>query len=139
MHFNLFTIIILSIISYIADVKTGKDIYQNCIGDNSIKLELLIHHFINVFAQFGWLIDNKYILYCYIVLPVILMIHWKSNNDKCAVSQDINRKCNIPNNPPLRDLWYFIGLKDVKYYSYIQKTYLLSVWLYAIYKLKYKF
>jgi hypothetical protein len=134
--FNLTTIIIISILSYIVDVNSGP--YQDCIQDNSVKLELLVHHFINVFAQLGWLIDNKHILYCYIVLPVILMIHWKTNKDKCAVSQDINKKCNLPNNPPLRDLWYFIGLKDVKYYSYIQKTYLMSVWLYAIYKLKYK-
>lgn len=131
-------IFIAGLLSYIADIYTGPEYYTKCINSIFVNLELLAHHIINIYAHFGWLSNNKILLYGYVAAPIIVLLHWKTNRNRCFLTEDINKKCDIPANTPLRDILYFIGLKtpDNKMDNF-HKLYLVVGWLVALYKLKY--
>ena len=95
---------------------------------------LLAHHIINVFAQFGWMSNNKYILYLYLTTPLIVLLHWKTNNNKCALTEYVNNQCNIKSGEYFRDMWFLIGVKKLKNYDSIQKGYLIVAWIITLVK-----
>ncbi len=129
--------IFLGIIFYYVDIQTAPvGYYDSCIKENTVKAELLAHHILNMYAQFGFLSNNKYFLYGYIVTPLLVLLHWQTNQNKCILTEDINKKCNIPDNEPFRDIWYLLGLKNIKHYNLIHKSYLIFGWLIALKKLK---
>ena len=135
---DILAIISLGILSYIIDVKTApEDYYKECIDDNLVKLELLTHHVLNIYAQFGWLSNNKYLLYGYAVTPLIVLLHWQTNKNRCFLTEDINKKCHIQEDEPFRDFWYLIGFKKLTHYDGLHKLYLILAWLISVYKLKY--
>lgn len=135
---DIFVIIIIGVIFYTIDISTAnKSHYKTCINNKLIQLELLLHHILNIYAQFGWVSNNKYLLYGYVITPLLVLSHWSTNNNKCYLTEDINKKCNIDKNVPFRDMWYLIGIKNIKYYDTCHKLYLIIGWLIALYKIKY--
>lgn len=135
---DILTIVSLGILSYTIDIETApENYYKECIDDKLVKLELLAHHVLNIYAQFGWLSNNKYLLYGYALTPLIVLLHWKTNKNRCILTEDINKKCNIQEDALFRDFWYLIGFKKLRYYDGLHKFYLVLVWLVSLYKLRY--
>ena len=128
---NLNLIIILSLLSYIYDINIDNH-YKYCNNNFSINILLFIHHILSVYIHFGWINNNNPTIY--LLLLVFTMIHWFTNNFKCKYTQYVNEKCNIDINYPLRDIIYFSGLKNSKYYKLIYYTYLIFIIIYLLYK-----
>ena len=95
---------------------------------------MLIHHIINVFAQFGWLSNNKYVLYFYLIVPVIVLLHWKTNDNKCIMTEYVNDQCNIEKGTYFRDFLFLTGVKKLKNYDMGHKVYLIVAWFIALVK-----
>lgn len=127
-------IIIIGIISYIIDVITMKGNYLLCQNILETHTILLTHHIINVFAQFGWLSNNKYELYAYLLAPWIVIAHWSTNDSKCILTEYVNDKCNFEKGVYFRDLWFLLGIKKLKNYEIVHRVYLIIGWIIAIVK-----
>jgi hypothetical protein len=127
-------IIIFGIIFYIIDVLTMKGNYMSCNNMLVTHITLLVHHIINIFAQFGWLSNNKYVLYTYLTAPLIVLLHWKTNDNKCIMTEYVNDQCGIKTGTYFRDLWFLLGIKKLKNYDTIHKIYLIIVWIIAVVK-----
>jgi hypothetical protein len=128
------------IISFLLDVSTSK-----CFKDNVkydifktilILIILLIHHIIYTFIGMGWLFSNKHILMFYAVFLIILVTHWKLNNNKCIVTQVLNSICELKDEP-FYDILYLFGIARFNYYEFIRYTYLVIVFFVTIYKISY--
>jgi hypothetical protein len=129
-------IIVLGICSYIIDIYSGKNTYYKfCYNNYNVQIELLIHHILNIYAQFGWLSNTKVLLQGYVISCIILLCHWNTNNDRCILTEKINKKCNIPIEKPFRDILYAIGFKNLKYYSILHRIYIFVTGIIALYKL----
>jgi hypothetical protein len=129
-------IILLGFLSYLADISTApKNYYKKCINKVNFNVKLLFHHIIIMFIFFGWLSNNKYLLVLYAFIPFILIIHWKINNNRCVMTEDINSMCGLDKDEYVRDFLYLIGFKKSKYYDPFYKTFLLFTFVYVIYKL----
>lgn len=127
-------IIIAGFLSYFYDV-CRDNYYKDCITDISVHSHLLLHHIFNIYTQFGWLSNNKTILFLYLLIPIGVLIHWRTNNNKCLYTQFINNICNIPENKLFRDIWYLLGFKKLKNYDELHEKYLIIVWFIALIKL----
>jgi hypothetical protein len=127
-------ITIIGFLSYLYDI-CKDDYYKDCITDINIQVSLLLHHIFNIYTQFGWLSNNKYILFSYLLIPIGVLIHWRNNNNKCVYTQIVNKHCNIPENNLFRDIWYLLGIKELKNYDQIHETYLIIVWFITLIKL----
>lgn len=103
--------------------------YSNCKNNIHINFLIFIHHILSFYIHFGWIDNNKPIVY--ILILIIGILHWMTNNYKCIYTQSINKLCGIDSNYYLRDIAYFLGLKQNKkiYYGY-----LLSIIIYLLYK-----
>ncbi len=116
----LLTYFLIGLVEYIVDIKTSKFIYkpQHHIG-------LLLHHIFNIFLYFGWLTNNKDILKIIIYFPIITIIAWKINNDKCIFTELINKYYG--NQKYFNDFINVIGLKKLKNFQFLYTTYLLII------------
>ena len=93
--FNKFVILIyLYIFELSLDLVTNK-CYQKLENKDKYKFNiiLLLHHVISVFAQFGWIFNNKKILILYIIQNSIILLHWMTNKGKCFITVIINKLC----------------------------------------------
>lgn len=133
---DLIYIVLMGFLSYLADISTApKNYYRKCINKASFNLKLLLHHIIVMFIFFGWLSNNKYLLMIHAFIPFILIIHWKTNNDRCIMTEDINNMCGLDKDEYIRDFLYIIGFKKTKYYDTVYKIFLLFTFGVVIYKL----
>ena len=121
-------IFLLGIFFFFLDINT----FSYC--DKKVYPALFIHHIINIFAQFGFLCNDKTLLTLYAVAPLLTMLHWQTNENKCFLTEYVNNTCGY--NMYFRDIWYLLGVKDLKYYSQIHYAYLFVGWVIAIVKLK---
>ncbi len=131
-------LIFLSLIIFFIDYFSNN--LQKCLlkKKNNTKLIFisLIHHIFNIFMHFGWIFNNKRILMFYLLLPVITLIHWKTNNDKCILTESVNKICGFSRNNLFNDLFNMIGLKKYKLWN--QKyhyVFLIVAILITIYKI----
>ena len=95
-------ILLFGVISYYLD-STRKI----CNSSNSI---LLIHHMANIFANFGWISNSRVVLEIYLVVPIIVFIHWKTNNNKCILTEWHNKNCGEDLNKPFNDFFNILNL-----------------------------
>jgi len=123
-------ILLLGLISYIYDISID-NYYNICKNNLYIHFLLLIHHIISVYIHFGWININLSNKKLYLLLLLLTIIHWKTNNNKCIFTQYINNKCNVDVNYPFRNIIYFIGLKNNKFLYYI---YLFCIFIYVFNK-----
>lgn len=122
---NIYELFLIAIISFVLDIKTNDCIIQERYTSNKIYLNLLIHHCLHIFANFGWLLNNKKLLYLYVFSPIVCFIHWGTNNNKCTVTQQANKICGINDDEPFHDIYYLLGLKKFKYFNFIHIIYLI--------------
>ena len=128
--------IAIGIVIYFIDINTApKNYYCNCKDNIKAHAILLIHHIIVIYVHFGWLSNNKYILYFYLITFIFLIIHWKTNNNKCILTNIINDECGLEKEVVFRDLTYFIGVKNSNWSNYILIYWLVMGWGIAYIKL----
>lgn len=128
-------LICTSVVFYIIDLEYTGQSYNKCKNINKVRSILLLHHIINTFALFGWISNNKYILFIYVIFPIFILIHWKLYNNKCYLTDIINKDCELDENTYFKDLLYITGIKNLKNYDTIHKTFLFILWIVSIIKL----
>ena len=87
-------LIYLFILELSLDLVSNK-CYQKLEYIDKLKFDviLLIHHAVSIFAQFGWIFNNKKILIFYIIQNCIVLLHWLTNKGKCFITTMINKLC----------------------------------------------
>jgi hypothetical protein len=124
---DLVIIFLLGVLFFLIDINT----FSYC--KREVYPVLLIHHIVNIFAQFGFLSNDKTLLSLYVVAPLLTMIHWKTNDNKCFLTELVNESCGYE--MYFRDIWFLLGVKDLKYYSQLHYGYLFIGWIIAVVKL----
>jgi hypothetical protein len=114
----------IGIVFFLIDISTFK--YCN----TEVYPVLLLHHVLNIFAQFGFLVQDKKLLLLYLFAPILTILHWYTNGNKCFLTQYVNEKCNL--HMRFRDIWYFLGVKNFSYYSEAHYLYLFICWIIAL-------
>lgn len=104
--------IVLTLFSFIMDVLTN-----TCIFSCSMTFILFIHHIINIFIYFGWLFNAHNVLLFHVVFPLLVLLHWKTNNNRCFLTQIINEYCGYDDGHPFHDLLYMVGLKNYVWFN----------------------
>lgn len=136
MIIDLLIIIFVSIIAYTLDISSApKNYYKPCEKKIKIQLLQLGHHFLNIFAQFAWLSNDKTILYIYAFTPILVILHWLTNKGNCVVSQLVNKYCKL-DGYEFRELFNITEIDKYKHFSTIRYIYILFAWLIAIKKLR---
>jgi hypothetical protein len=136
MYSSILYLIYIGVIAYIIDIiSPPKDRYKKCVNKLKFHIITLIHHIFNIYLQFGWLLNNLYLLIFYIFINLGTLLHWNSNNNYCFLTQLINKMCNIPINEYFRDIWYFLGIKNLKNYDILHYIYLIITLFISIYKI----
>lgn len=129
-------IITLGIISYLLDLLSASNgYYDKCISKSEFHVKLLLHHVLVMFVYFGWLSDNTYILSFYLLFPIILLIHWRMNDNRCIMTETVNTMCGLDKDEYIRDIAYLCGLKQSKYYDPVYKVFLLFTFSFTLYRL----
>lgn len=135
-HVSVEFLVVLSFASFLLDVQTNPCIQDKKYTSVNVFAILFVHHVLNVFVNFGWLLNDVNLLKLYVMTPVIVALHWATNDNKCIVTQWVNRMCGNPDTEYLHDLLYMVGFKDLKYYDPLHYSYLaIGVGL-SIYKLR---
>jgi len=102
-------------------------------------LVLIFHHVINIFANFGYLLSNRYLLYIYIFAPFIMFTYWWFNDDKCDVTVWANNICGWEDKKYFNDLFNIVGLKKTDWWpKWGHITYSIIGICIALYKLGYR-
>ena len=135
-------IFFFGLLSYLMDLLSSEKGYykknDRCLYNPYFHGKLLLHHIIVIFIFFGWLSNDQYILFIYAFVPFILITHWNTNQNRCAMTETVNKMCDLGQDEYIRDFVYMIGLKKSKYYDTIYRSFLFfsfSVVIYKLYKL----
>ncbi len=81
-------------------------------------INLSFHHFISVFANFGWLYTNKKILITNLILVLTILIGWLICKG-CLLTKHFNNLCGYKHYEMFHDLFYYLNLKQVHVFYYI--------------------
>ena len=89
-------LIIISLCVFFVDINS--QITKKCLRKNkNIKFKILgltiLHHLLQIFANFDDLFNNKNSNY--ICNNTIILIHWENNKQKCKLTQIFNKICNL--------------------------------------------
>lgn len=122
MKYIIFTIFLL--IQYLWDRSTS-----TCLTLKG-EILLIIHHIICVYIYLGgFLFNPKY----HLILIVIVLVHWFTNNNHCELTILTNKYCGYNKEKKFEDLSYKLNLtrinKNIHYY------YLIGLIIYDIYYL----
>lgn len=109
---------LLSTIFFIFDVIDGRrEYYDKCIHNPKFYLALFYHHLLSMFGFIGWLSNNVCFLYCYIFTVFIVVFHWKTNQNKCVVSEYVSNVCL--KKIPFRNIEYILPIPKNIIYMYV--------------------
>ena len=134
MNKELALIITLGVLSYIVDTQSAPNNYYNNSDDNIKAYSvLLFHHIISIYILLGFLTDNKYLLYLYLLITINTVIHWKTNNDKCFLTTYVNKKFGIKETNTFRSIFYVCGVKATG--NFFITLWIIFGWCVCIYKL----
>ena len=136
MLIEIMLILFVSIIAYSLDISSSpKGYYKSCEKNIKIQLLQLGHHFLNIFAQFAWLSNDKSLLYIYAFTPLLVLLHWITNRGNCIVSTTVNKFCKI-DGYEFRELFHVVEFDKYKHFSTIRYIYVLMAWMISIYKIR---
>lgn len=123
---------ILFIILSIIDILTK---YRNCVACTpSIIPEIILHRLINVFMYFGWIFDNKVVLIFYVIVLLLLITHWISNNWKCILTKYENTVCGFADDERYDYIYRVFDEKTASILTIILKTIIFSFVIYKLFK-----
>jgi len=107
---------------------------------------ILAHHFIQLSVFVTPLTPYfkhapTYVLYLYLLMffYVLIQNNWVNKHKKqsCVLSSYTNRKCNIPDDTPLKDPLFYAGFKkDLLWYNQMYTMVVLAMILYILWLLK---
>jgi hypothetical protein len=128
----------LTLVSFLIDVFTNPCFSQTL--DPSLHslgmLEFLyFHHLLAVVLYFGWLSPSRVFLGFYLLLIIIIIFHWMTNDQKCILTQIINRYCNYEDGERFHDLFYIFGLKSKTWFDTFIYIYLFFGFVLSLYKI----
>lgn len=89
--------ILIGFIFYLIDIQTKYDKTCTDSFEKKIKfnINILIHSiFINSFLTFGWLSNNRVILWFYLIFVILVRIHWNFLGGQCIISLQASDMCN---------------------------------------------
>jgi hypothetical protein len=134
----------LTLISFLIDVFTNPCFNKSLdtldtTFDSSIRsfgmLEFLyFHHLLAVILYFGWLSPSRTFLGFYILFVILIISHWMTNNQKCILTQIINRHCNYDDDERFHDLFYILNLKSKSWFDKFMYIYLFFAFVLSLYK-----
>jgi len=102
-------------------------------GCNDVKL--FIHHCLSIFLHFGWLSSDPLILKLYLMVPLITMVHWLLNRNRCMATEQYNIECNLPKDEPFNDIINLVGLKRYSWWNNVgHYVYLILAFMIAVFK-----
>lgn len=93
------------------------------------------HHLLANLLYFGFLFEKKELLIGYLILILLTVIHWQTNNEKCILTEVLNIICEINRNEVFKDIFYWFGIKELKYGNMIIYIYVGSIIFITIKKL----
>jgi hypothetical protein len=97
---------------------------------------LLLHHIINVFVNFGWLLYSPILLVLYIISIPVMYVHWYLNNNTCKVTTQMNNMCGWSENTYFNDIFNILGFKKYENWDKIYHNVFIGIGIsIAIYKL----
>ena len=67
----------------------------------------------SVFGLFGWLFNNKILLFLYISLVIITVLQWKVTGGDCIVTKCIAILSDTPNYKRFNDIYKILKLKKI--------------------------
>ena len=137
MYYNEFKFyIFIGIISFLADIYSGKDkLYKTCDEQYLTLTTLFIHHVFASFLYFGWLSNHKEILRIHILSILGTLFVQSQNNSRCPSTDYVNEKCNIKRISYLRDFLFFSQIKKKNLYDiYISISLMVSCYKLVSYK-----
>ena len=103
-----FIILIISTVADIIDKKT-----YSCLKETTFDVffVIVLHHILNIFANFGFLLNNKILLYIYISIPVFISLYWFYFG-YCHLSVYVNKECGWKSDLLFNDIFTKISLKS---------------------------
>ena len=111
LYFTL-SLCIITIVSFIININyydIKKCINENNLYDRSkIYGNIFIHNLITCFLFVSLFSFDIKIITMNIILSSIIIIHWQTNNNKCMITLDLNKRCNLDVNEKHRDIFYMI-------------------------------
>lgn len=113
---------------YIIDFMTNPCIQKNnnynFVDQWFIYIYLYMHHLLASILYFGFLFRSKEYLMMYLILLLVTMIHWQTNNERCVLTEVLNYICKNDREQSFRDIFYWLGIKESKYGNMIIYIYL---------------
>jgi len=97
---------------------------------NKILGNLFIHHAISVIINFGWIFNDRRILRIYILFPILTLVHWVTNQNKCYLTQKLNYLCEYTDYQYFHDFSYFL---NIKWMSPFYKCFVIAITLYKLF------
>jgi hypothetical protein len=119
-------IIVMAFLRTIIDISIE---YKDCQHPH-IFFVLFLHAIIWIFSYVGCFYNNKLILQIYLLTIILLPIHWMLNNNRCILTEYVNKNCNLDVDNKYD--WIF-KLKDGNIIAIILRIIFISI---AVYKLR---
>lgn len=105
-----------SLIMFLIDIQRNQCILSKTYNTPMIYILLYLHQFVSLFVTFGFLVEDRTLLLIYLLSPILVITHWKTNNNKCYLTELANHICDDDDNLEFFDIMSLIGLKKDKYY-----------------------
>lgn len=97
---------------------------------------IVIHHIIVTIANFGWLCYSKPMLLLFLITIITIIIIALVNQNRCYITERVNKFCNLPDRHFFNDFFYIIGLKKYDFWNnYGYHIFYSFALLYAVYKI----
>jgi len=136
-----------SLFFFVLDIFTNpcfiKNFFEMEDKSNLKKISLLeflfLHHVLAVYLYFGWLAPTKGYLEIYVILVLVVVFHWMTNNQKCILTQIINWYCVYDDGEYFHDIFWFLGVKEQNNWFNWMFIYLVLLFgsTYALIKISY--
>lgn len=134
-----------SLISFIVDIFNNPCFIQlfekDKDGYNLKKISILeflfLHHVLAIYLYFGWLAPTKGYLEIYVILVLVIIFHWMTNNQRCILTQIINWYCDYDDNEWFHDIFWFLGWKAKKWYDPFIYSYIGFGLIFSLIKISY--
>lgn len=73
---------------------------------------LFLHHFLSAFVTFGFMYNDKRKLVLILAINAAFVLHWKTNDGKCVLTNYVNSECQFDKDQLFNDIWMITGLKE---------------------------
>ena len=133
-----------TLLSFVMDIFTNPCFLHLIDNENHATFEkfsilqfLFVHHLLAVVLYFGWLSPSRTFLQFYVLLVVLILFHWMTNNQRCILTQIINRYCGYDDNELFHDIFYILNMKNQPWFDPFIYIYLFWGFTISLIKITY--